>query len=109
LAARVAPIPEAKKVCEVGKELNPVSNRCVKICPNGTMRNARFKCVKTTEARKVMAAAANVDGKRCPDGKPDYNPKTKRCVKKCPTGKKRDMTTFACVSDKPAVVGGWDF
>ena len=108
LAPRVSAHPEVKKVCEAGKELNPVSKRCVKNCPNGTMRNTRFKCVKITAERKVMAAAANVVGKRCPDDKPDYNPKTKRCVKKCPTGKKRDLTTFACVSDKPKV-GGWDF
>jgi len=110
MAPRLAPVPEAKKVCEAGKELNPVSGRCVKVCPNGTMRNTRFKCVKVTEERKVMAAAANVVGKRCPDDKPDYNPKTKRCVKKCPTGKKRDLATFACVSDKKEkMAGGWFF
>jgi hypothetical protein len=96
LAPRLA---DVKKVCEPGKELNPVSKRCVKICPNGTIRNTRFKCVKATEARKVMAAAANVVGKRCPDGKPDYNPKTKRCLKKCPTGKRRDLATFSCVKE----------
>jgi len=109
LAPRIVPVAEVKKVCEGGKELNPVTNRCVKACPNGTMRNTRFKCVKITEERKVMAAAANIVGKRCPDAKPDYNPKTKRCVKKCPTGKRRDLTTFKCVSDKAKVSGGWYF
>jgi hypothetical protein len=110
MAPRLSAHPEAKKVCEAGKEYNPATKRCVKVCPNGTMRNTRFKCVKITQERQVMAAAANVVGKRCPDEKPDFNPKTKRCVKKCPTGKKRDLTTFACVSDKKEkMAGGWNF
>jgi SNF2 family DNA or RNA helicase len=34
----------------------------------------------------------------CPADK-DYNPKTKRCVKKCPEGKIRDASTFKCKKD----------
>ena len=39
--------------------------------------------------------------KACPPLKPDYNPKTKRCVKKCPDGKRRDGS-FKCVKQSSA-------
>tara|TARA_Y100000389_G_scaffold148109_2_gene147158 strand:- start:3870 stop:5636 length:1767 start_codon:yes stop_codon:yes gene_type:complete len=35
-------------------------------------------------------------------GPKDYNPKTKRWVKKCPSGKVRNLATFKCVTDKEA-------
>ena len=34
------------KVCPVGKELNPLTNRCVNICKDDEMRNEKFRCVK---------------------------------------------------------------
>jgi serine/threonine protein kinase len=39
----------------------------------------------------------------CPAVKPDYNPKTKRCVKKCPDGKYRNKE-FKCVTLKAKVI-----
>jgi len=95
LAAVAGPKP-----CPASKELNPRTNRCVNKCPPGTMRDSRFRCVKPTGTRKIAVAAARANGKICPPGKPDYNPKTKRCVKSCPSGKKRDPGTFKCVSNK---------
>lgn len=88
------------KPCPASKELNPRTGRCVNKCPPGTMRDSRFRCVKPTGSRKAAVAAARANGKICPPGKPDYNPKTKRCVKSCPSGKKRDPWTFKCVSNK---------
>ena len=34
------------KVCPEGKELNPLTNRCVNICKDDEMRNEKFRCVK---------------------------------------------------------------
>jgi serine/threonine protein kinase len=34
------------KICPEGKELNPLTNRCVTICKDDEMRNDKFKCVK---------------------------------------------------------------
>jgi len=96
--------------CPPGKEMNPKTKRCVKECPRGKKRNASFKCVADKVAAAAVAApvaAAAVAPGPCPPDK-DYNPKTKRCVKQCGPGKKRDAA-FKCVADKaaaaPAVLG----
>ena len=34
------------KICPDGKELNPLTNRCVTVCKDDEMRNDKFKCVK---------------------------------------------------------------
>lgn len=71
--------------CPEGKEHNPKTRRCIKICPEGKKRDDAFKCIKDKSAEDPP----------CPEGK-ERNPKTRRCVKKCPTGKKRNAT-FKCV------------
>jgi hypothetical protein len=34
------------KLCPDGKELNPKTNRCNKLCPHGFLRNNKFQCRK---------------------------------------------------------------
>ena len=61
--------------CPSGKERNPFTRRCVKVCPTGQTRvNGRCK-------KNLMAKA-------CPKGK-ERNPETGRCIKVCPAGKTR--------------------
>jgi len=87
---------------------NPKTKRCVKACPEGKKRNSTFKCVKqssrnTSDKAKVIekkksskiSDAAKGKNKVCPSAKPNYNPGTKRCVKSCPPGKKRN-SSFKC-------------
>ena len=52
------------------------------------------KRAKKTHTPKPVAPAGP---KACPADKPDYNPKTKRCVKLCPPGKERDPASFKCI------------
>ena len=91
------------KACPATKpEYNPKTKRCVKTCPTGMVRNAiTFKCRKVLGARPVVAPVAPAFGiaAPCPPSAPERNPKTKRCVKACGPGKKRNATTFKCVSD----------
>jgi serine/threonine protein kinase len=92
----VGPLPV--KACTAAKpNYNPRTKRCVKACPSGQKRNSTFKC-KRSSARNtgVPALAAHVVRKVCPSEKPDYNPKTNRCVKPCPGGYKRNGS-FKCV------------
>lgn len=46
------------KPCPPGKERNPKTNRCVKECADGYVRNADFKCIQ----EKIPAASASVFG-----------------------------------------------
>jgi len=41
------------KICPLNKELNPRTNRCVKKCPDGYLRNEKFKCFKGTRKRRI--------------------------------------------------------
>ena len=42
-----APSPEPiEKKCPIGKELNKLTNRCIKKCPEGFTRNKKMKCRK---------------------------------------------------------------
>jgi len=66
--------------CPEGKEMNPITNKCIKKCKSGYKRNSSFKC------KKVIG--------ECPDGK-IYNPLTRRCVNKCKDGYKHD-SSFKC-------------
>jgi len=66
--------------CPEGKEMNPITNKCIKKCKSGYKRNSSFKC------KKVIG--------ECPDGK-IYNPLTRRCVKKCKDGYRHD-SSFKC-------------
>jgi hypothetical protein len=99
------------KLCPKDKpDRNPKTKRCVKACAAGMKRNATFKCKKEGAVEKkvgvvnAMIAAAKGAVKACPTAKPNYNPKTKRCVKACPPGKKRNAT-FKCVWNGASAFG----
>ena len=86
--------------CLKGKELNPKTNKCVKQCKDGYVRNEQFQCKKigakqikkendiTKETNKTKSA------KICP-GDQELNPKSNRCVKKCGDGFTRNEQ-FQC-------------
>ena len=86
---------EIVRDCPAGKEFNPLTKRCVKVCGPGRVRNPNFRCVKD---RPITSKV-----KVCPDGKV-LNPRTKRCVKGkmssfkgCPVGKELNPRTRRCV------------
>jgi serine/threonine protein kinase len=79
---------EIVRDCPSGKEFNPLTKRCVKVCESGKVRNPNFRCVKD----KIITS------KVCRDGKV-FNPTTKRCVKTCKSGQVRNAS-FKCVKDK---------
>ena len=86
---------EPIKICDEGKEYNPITKRCVKECKKGYARDdTTFKCV----LKKKLAKHVPTKRLKCPKGKV-RNPKTKRCVLKCKPGYKRD-DKFKCVSNK---------
>ena len=69
----------ADSSCPPGKERNPFTRRCVKVCPAGQTRvNGRCK-----KAPKVKAPSPS-----CPPGK-ERNPATGRCIAICPAGQTR--------------------
>jgi len=82
--------------CKEGKELNPLTKRCVKKCKEGYERNEKFKCI-SKKTRKIKSAKIK-SVKKCPEDK-ELNPTTNRCVKKCKPGYKRDEH-FQCRSLK---------
>ena len=84
---------EIVRDCPAGKEFNPLSKRCVKVCGPGRVRNPNFRCVKDRPLKVKV----------CPDGKV-LNPRTRRCVKgkmssvkACPGGKELNPRTRRCV------------
>ena len=77
-----------EKECPEGKEINPVTKRCVKICDKDKIRNP-----ETGKCEKIKTE------KECPEGK-EINPKTGRCVNKCKEGEVRDAATGKCVKIK---------
>ena len=70
--------------CPEGKEMNPITKRCVNKCKPGYKRDSSFKC------KKVLG--------ECPEGT-IRNPLTKRCVKKCKDGHSRNKK-FRCVKTR---------
>lgn len=82
-----------EKECPEGKEINPVTKRCVKICDKDKIRNpVTGKCekIKAVKAEKAVKAV-----KECPEGK-EINPLTNRCVKICDKDKIRNPLTGKC-------------
>ena len=73
---------EYNHLCPDGKMYKPTTRRCIKICKDGYVRDANFKCVKDKYNYVYVP---------CPNDK-DRNPLTRRCVKKCKTGYLRDKT-----------------
>jgi hypothetical protein len=79
---------EIVRDCPVGKEFNPLTKRCVKVCATGKVRNPAFRCVKDRPINERV----------CSDGK-ELNTHTRRCVKVCGSGLIRN-SAFKCVKDK---------
>ena len=111
-----------EKECPEGKEINPVTKRCVNVCKDGQVRNPETgKCVasskktktepkkeepkeepKKEEPKKAEPKKAEPKGakeKECPEGK-EINPVTKRCVNVCKDGQVRNPETGKCVGAK---------
>lgn len=102
---------EIVRDCPAGKEFNPLTKRCVKVCGPGRVRNPNFRCVKDRPLkvkvcpdgkvlnprtrRCVKGKTSSVKG--CPGGK-ELNPRTRRCVKGCGVGLTRN-SAFKCVRD----------
>lgn len=135
------------KDCKPGQERNRKTNRCVKICPPGFIRNDDSKCVidhtnplppppplavpePGFQPEPVFEPVARyspppvpvpepvlpmvppvppprvvqVRSRSLKDCKPDQerNPKTNRCIKRCPTGYERDLEGKCVRSLSPA-------
>ena len=92
-----------EKECPEGKEINPVTKRCVNVCKDGQVRNPETgKCVASTKKTKTEPKKAEPKGakeKECPEGK-EINPVTKRCVNVCKDGQVRNPETGKCVAAK---------
>jgi hypothetical protein len=103
------------KECPEGKEINPVTKRCVKICDKDKIRNPKTgKCEKPEKPEKPekhekpekpikpikpekpkKSEKPEKSEKECPEGK-EINPVTKRCVKICDKDKVRNPKTGKC-------------
>jgi len=79
--------------CPSNKIYNPLTQRCV--LADGSIGKRLLLAARGAKDKHVAAAAVAI--KVCPSGKPNYNPTTKRCVKPCPSGKRRN-STFKCVA-----------
>ncbi len=114
------------KVCPDDQELNPMTNRCNKKCPEGQVRDEQFKCKKKAKLNNVLFIEEDKEDKEdkevfkekekeeeilkpekeeqrkpikvCPEGQ-ELNPMTNRCNKKCPEGQVRDEQ-FKCKTKK---------
>jgi len=87
------------KQCPPDKELNPLTNRCVKKCPPNKIRDMEnFRCIgaKKRAPTKTMKISSIV--KKCSPDK-ELNPFTNRCVKRCPEGMYRNAK-FQCRKTK---------
>ena len=111
--------PKPAKVCSEGKEFNPKTNRCIKICKEGFERDENFKCKKIhnkslkirefphkdsvvltkirQETRKNKQD--NEKGPKICSADKELNPLTNRCVKRCPEGQFRNEN-FHCRKKK---------
>ena len=107
-----------EKECPEGKEINPVTKRCVNVCKDGQVRNPETgKCVASTKKTKTepkkeepkkaepkkeepkKEEPKGAKEKECPEGK-EINPVTKRCVNVCKDGQVRNPETGKCVAAK---------
>jgi hypothetical protein len=81
------------KSCPEGKELNPITKRCIKKCKDGEIRNVKTRmCEKKNNLNYLSLTPSS--GK-CPEDK-EFNPITKRCIKKCKDGEIRNVKTRIC-------------
>jgi len=100
------------KTCPEGKELNPRTNNCVKICGPNQVRNLQTgRCIKASEDVRanfnnrvnLVGGPGKSETKKtrstpilCPEGK-EPNPKTRKCVNKCKPGQVRNPETGRCI------------
>tara|TARA_B100002019_G_scaffold225910_1_gene198939 strand:- start:193 stop:642 length:450 start_codon:yes stop_codon:yes gene_type:complete len=85
--------------CKPTQDYNPNTKKCVAKCKDGKVRNAKFRCVKQKTNKIKNANNSTKKKEKCAELNKDYNPKTKRCVKKCKSTQKRN-SDFKCVSNK---------
>lgn len=85
--------------CKPTQDYNPNTKKCVAKCKDGKVRNAKFRCVKQKTSKIKNANNSTKKKEKCAELNKDYNPKTKRCVKKCKSTQKRN-SDFKCVSNK---------
>jgi len=85
-------MPAVPLVCPANKIYNPITQRCVKV--DGAVGTRLLAAAAAAPNKRVSAALIAI--KNCSKEKPNYNPKTRRCLKACPEGKKRN-STFKCV------------
>lgn len=60
----VIELEKLERRCPEGKERNPITGRCNKVCKNGYIRNEEFKCRKTTRKRVIGTPNKNKKSKR---------------------------------------------
>jgi hypothetical protein len=75
-------------LCKAGEELNPATGRCRKVCPDGTVRNEKGRCVKTTNQKTANQKTANQ--------KTTNQKTTNQKVPRCPKGTRRNKKTGQC-------------
>ena len=94
-----------KKECPPTKPIyNPNTNRCLMECKDGYIRNNDYKCVvnkslikkKSKKITKKSSSSKMSKKTLCASKNMDYNPKTRRCNKKCKSGETRN-NKFKCV------------
>jgi len=89
--------PAIPIVVPAGKIYNPDTGRYVNI--DGVIGKRLLKELNAAKPEEKNTVALGLGLKPCPPAKPDRNPKTKRCLKPCAPGKKRNAT-YKCVSSK---------
>ena len=77
--------------CPEGKEINPLTGRCVKKCEDGKIRDPATGICKSIKINKLE----NIADIKCPEGK-EVNPLTGRFVNKCKDDEERDVKTGKC-------------
>lgn len=93
-----------KKECPPEKPIhNPNTNRCLMLCKDGYIRNEDYKCVvnkslikKKSNKTKKSSSSKMSKKSACVKKNMDYNPKTRRCNKKCKPNETRN-NQFKCV------------
>ena len=109
---------EIVRECPDGKEFNPLTKRCVKICKPRYVRNPDFKCVlvKKTKTKRIeqvtkrsKSTKRSQSMKRSKSMKRSQSMKQKKTQnithKKCPEGKQFNPNTNRCVKDcKPGYI-----
>lgn len=99
-----------EKTCKDGKEINPITKRCVNVCPDDFIRNDTFKCVSNKKENRESDKIASVLQPENVDTNTE-NPivsaissvftnktqqKTKKKREKCPNGTKKNIKSGLC-------------